>query len=281
MEAVGAAANILSLFEGATQYGKCLYETVSSLKTAPQQVTSLASAVIDLQNILSQLQKEVTRVDSDADLQIITRVVTNCHDDLRRYKDDLDKVASTSEITKVQRAWKTVRVHLMEKEIQRIHTEVIRHVSVLTYQLSVLQSTAARLSTNKLIELKDAFSSSSAQHLAILLEQNSQLSTVKSRLGDLGASTADLIEAAAGSIMQRIETSSHISTGKSEDIHDLLKAIQAQVGELSTKVSPAQNPKEESSQTDSEHECDRKQYKEDAELTESMYRLSQLAMNNA
>ncbi|KAI9690147.1 MAG: hypothetical protein M1822_009108 [Bathelium mastoideum] len=281
MEAVGAVVSILSLVEGATACGKHLYEVVSSLKTASQQVASLASALRDLQGILFHLQNELNLANLDADFPDVRRVVSACYKDLLRYEILLDKITSISESTRAQQAWKKVRVLRKEKDIQQIHTEVIHHNTVLTFQLNVLQSSAIRLCRNKLTKLNDTFSIESAQRSAILLEQGSHLSTVNSSIASLEATTAGQIQAAFRSIMQTVKTSPHLSHSKGEDIHALLKSIQTQVGELSTHFTPAENIGKSSQQNDLQHRTDQERYKDDAELTESMYRLSQLAMNNA
>ena len=142
MEAVSAGAGVLTFITVALGSTKTIYETVSGVKNAPQEVESLATAVKNLQLVLTQLSNcpAVRLADADTDLEPILGSIKTCSEDVSRYESELAKVRISPQDKKVGRAWKKLKTVLQEKDFQRMRVQVTHHVSVLGTNLSILQS---------------------------------------------------------------------------------------------------------------------------------------------
>lgn len=137
-----AAASVLTFIAVALQSTKSIYEAVSAIKSGPQQVESLASAVRTLQSVLTQLSNcpAVKSADPETDLKVILSLIESCKCDVLRYEGELRKVRISPDDKKTGRAWKKFKTILQEKDFQRMWDGVNHHISALGFQLNILQS---------------------------------------------------------------------------------------------------------------------------------------------
>jgi hypothetical protein len=94
MDGVSAGASGLAFVGIALQSIKAIYQIISSIKTALQQTTSLASAIKDLEVVLTQFSKCRTSTYPSTNVREITDVVEACKKDVLRYEKVLGGVAN-------------------------------------------------------------------------------------------------------------------------------------------------------------------------------------------
>lgn len=142
MEAVSAGAGVLTFITVALQSTKKVYEAVSDIKNGPRLVENLASAVKNLQSVLTQLSNcpAVASADAETDLGGILGLVKTCSEDVSCYEKELSKVRTSPDDKRVGRAWKKFMTVLHEKHFQRISDGVHHHVSALGVHLDLIQS---------------------------------------------------------------------------------------------------------------------------------------------
>ena len=140
MDGVSAGASVLAFVGVALQSTKVIYQIVSGIGTASQQMKSLASAVRNLEVVLTQLSNCRALADPNANIQEITTLVEACKEDVLRYEKILKELQTTSNSSKLVRKWKKMRTVLKEKDFERIWNEVTHHCTVLVFHLTLLQS---------------------------------------------------------------------------------------------------------------------------------------------
>jgi hypothetical protein len=108
MEAVSAGAGVLTFITVALQSTKKLYEAVSDIKNGPQLIENLASAVTNLQSVLTQSSNcpAVTSADAKTDLGGILDLIKRCSEDTSCYEKELSKVRISPDDKRLGRAWK-------------------------------------------------------------------------------------------------------------------------------------------------------------------------------
>ena len=142
MDAVGSTASILALVGFALQSTKTIYQTISGIKNGPEQVQQLASAVHNLQLVLTQIStcRAVKLVGPETNLKVITDLIEACHKNVSRYENELTKVQISLNDKKAGKAWKKIKTVLQENDLRRMWTEVNNHVAALGLQLNLLRS---------------------------------------------------------------------------------------------------------------------------------------------
>jgi len=137
MEALGAGASVLAFVGLALQSTKVLSQTVSGFKNASRQITALASAVRNLQNILTQLEGCRALSEPRTDVQHLADLVNACIEDVGRYDKELKKIQPCPDGPKIQQAWKKMKTMLADKDL--VWKEVSQHCTALSAQLNILQ----------------------------------------------------------------------------------------------------------------------------------------------
>lgn len=148
MEPLSAGASVLAFVGTALESTKGLYNVVSSFKTANREITSLVSAVRDLQFVLTQLQQCRALRETAVDLQDTRKLLEECNKDVANFEQELRKVEMGSKTAKLQQVWKRMRTTIAEKSFERMWTKLHHHFDVITIQLNLLQRYANNPLTN-------------------------------------------------------------------------------------------------------------------------------------
>ncbi|ERF71232.1 hypothetical protein EPUS_08150 [Endocarpon pusillum Z07020] len=282
-----AGASVLTFIAVALQSTKSIYEAVSGIKSGPQQVESLASAVRTLDSVLTQLSNcpAVKSADPETDLKVILSLIESCKGDVSHYEGELRKVRISLNDKKTEKAWKKVKTILQEKDFQRMWDGVNHHVSALGFQLNILQSNRGLVCKDKLVQIDEAISERAVRdhvNMAVALQQSEEVSVINANVKDLrdtSHSMQEQIRDTFAHVIPKIEHISEMSLAQSENVCVLLRAIQDQVSGLSTEIRRperiARLQPQCSKGLDPTDDCGDPE--EDCEPLESIERLCQLA----
>ena len=139
MDPVSGTASVLTLLSFALASTKFIHQAISSIKNGPVQLCTFVREVETLQKILEQFKIYQGQVScSEADLEIVSSLVSACNDDLVRYKTEIKKITSSSK-GKLTVVWKRCRSLIRENDFQRMHQEMNDHTTKLGNQLGILQ----------------------------------------------------------------------------------------------------------------------------------------------
>ena len=140
MEAVSAGANVITFIDLGLKSARFIYQVLSNYRNGSQQTKALASAVKDLQTVLTQIRGCEVLDDPQADNQTIADHVKACSEDLQRYEKRIQEAQPDPNASKIKQAWKkSVTPILREKSSKLIWKEVNHHFNVLQSQLHLLQ----------------------------------------------------------------------------------------------------------------------------------------------
>lgn len=142
MDAISGGAGVIAFITIALQSTKIIYKAISNIKDGPREIRQIASAVSNLQVVLTQLSNcpAVKSADSETDLVEISRLIKICTEDLSHYERDIRKIQISPDDKKAGKAWKKINTVLRKKDIQEMWKEVNHHVTTLGLQLNIIQS---------------------------------------------------------------------------------------------------------------------------------------------
>ncbi|KAF2104285.1 hypothetical protein NA57DRAFT_51122 [Rhizodiscina lignyota] len=237
MEAISAGASILAFLTLALQCTQSLHETIAGYRNISQQTESLASALKNLESILTQLQSCRILADPSANLQHIKELIRTCVDHLKRHEKVLEEIQPDERSLKTKQIWKRFRATLEEKQLTQIWTEVNHLCTVLGVQLQLLQSDKNLDCENRLIQLNTTLAEYTAPHApqhTRSLEQSTKISVVNDNVTDLKTLAASQFQALQ-SLTEQIEALPKISRQQCETVCTLIQALQAQIAGPTTQ----------------------------------------------
>lgn len=137
---MGAVASIIAVSTAALQSSRVVYETISGIKNAPDEVKELASGVQQLCHLLRQVTEMSDKMDdrdatSISELQI---VMDQCRQNLDRFQKKCDKLAISSTDGKLSMAWKRVKLVVKKEDFQRMWRTVSHYHNILGRHLDLI-----------------------------------------------------------------------------------------------------------------------------------------------
>lgn len=140
MEVISAGANVIAFVDLGLKSARFIDQVLSNYRNGSQQTRALASAIKDLQILLTQIRNCNVVDDPQADIQNLTDRVRACSEDLQRYEKRIQKGQPDPNASKLKQIWKrSVAPVLEEKSFKQIWKEVDHHFTVLQSQLQLLQ----------------------------------------------------------------------------------------------------------------------------------------------
>lgn len=244
MDAVGGTASVLALVGFALQSTKTIYQAISGIKNGPEQVQQLASAVYNLQLVLTQIStcRAVKLAGPETNLKVITDLIEACNKNVSTYENELMKVQISLNDKKAGKAWKKIKTVLKENDLRRMRTEVNNYVAALGLQLNLLQSDTSFDCKDKLVGLVDAFSErtrNDRRQTMMLQQQNASLSAIEDDMKshkDTSLSAHKQFREAISSLGQKVERIPDMSAIQSENVCTLIRALQDQISGLSAQI---------------------------------------------
>jgi len=136
MEALGAAASIVSLVTAALQSAKVIQEILSGIKDGPTLINELTSKLSDLRGLLPQLER--LQSTSGSTIDELRRTTERCAGELQMFEAKLAKlrnVPGDRRWAKVRKGLKTV---LKEDEFSSMRRKLSDYMNSFTVQLGVI-----------------------------------------------------------------------------------------------------------------------------------------------
>jgi hypothetical protein len=241
MEAVGAAASILTFATVATSSAKFCYETLSSFADGPSNIKRAAAAILELLSLLEDIRQS-------PDDTLIPNV-EQCTSELIRFSTKIVKLQQIPQESAGVRLWKRVQGILKEKELDQMSDAILRHCAQLTLRLnlgtskavSALADTVAQSSNaTRTLETKclEQFTRQSAQAIDVQhaadKRSDSQTALIQSSYAALQATqndiaahmaTTTLINDMTKGLVARLDT-------QENNIEDLISSVQASLQNL-------------------------------------------------
>ena len=136
-----AGASVITLVGLALSSAHCIFNTLCSIKNAPQTIQQMFARVLTLSKLLEQLKTHSESLHSVADLP---HLISKCAEDLRKIKEDVEK-ASSKRSSRAGNLGRNVMVMLQGREWDESSKIVLQHYAALSLQLSIIEGYAYAL----------------------------------------------------------------------------------------------------------------------------------------
>lgn len=142
MEALGGAAAVLAFAGLAAKSTKNIYLTICGIKGGPKQLQDIASAVKELEQILSQIERSsiLREADTSLDLVELKTLLERCEKDIEGYERVLQRLQISPLEKGPCKTWKKVKTMLQDKDLQRTWDGIQHYVTTLGLQVQFIQT---------------------------------------------------------------------------------------------------------------------------------------------
>ena len=135
MDGLSGAASIITVVGVALTSTQVLYNAVSGIRDAPETILQIASNLGSLSKLLQQLRESHESFHLSSDLEELVR---KCAANLRTLEEKLGKLITSPE-SRVVRLWKSVKVLVQAKHLDKLADLVQQDVAALSLQLSIIE----------------------------------------------------------------------------------------------------------------------------------------------
>ncbi|KAF2119075.1 ankyrin repeat-containing domain protein [Lophiotrema nucula] len=247
MEAIGAAASIVTLAGVALQGTQTLCQTLSNFKNASLQASRINAAIQNLDSLLKQLQSSRITKERSAHAEGLKDLLVAYNKDVQRYMKDLRFIQAISTDSLTERASKKLRIaYKGDRELLRILAEITQQCVALAAQLDLANCDAA-------LEIRDGVQQIHASNEARVDRESEQISLARhqtARLNNIGNSIKQVettvesiktsssnMEHSVAEVALKLDKIAGISQKQGDDVLTLLLALQAQMNGVSSQLN--------------------------------------------
>ena len=232
---MNAAAGAVGIVGFALTTTKSIYQTVLSIRHAPDIVGRAARSLEEMTQVLEQIHSLDQCAQQNPDL---VEIVQDYRDAIADARKKVHKVQSLPTDNRVKRFWRQVKTHLGETDLDRIHCIVQQQMARLSLHLNILTTRNGVINAESLSKLND-LADAQKEHTVMLVKLGDRVNrhldgteTFVRRDQDLGRGVKNLqITTQKGfkGLLEKIEDSSQ----KASDLSNMSKD---QHGELVSKL---------------------------------------------
>ncbi|KAK9416829.1 putative Ankyrin [Seiridium unicorne] len=153
MDPVSAGASVIAFIDLALASAKFIHNFLSAAKDGPQSVRRLVEDIGQLQIILQRLQELEPHKQDGPFLAALGPQVQRCSEDLKQFRILLGQLDVTTASSRGGKLWKRLKSAASDKDLERIRESIASHISVLNFNLSLLQTTQLQNSSTQSSEI--------------------------------------------------------------------------------------------------------------------------------
>ncbi|KAK9780844.1 putative Ankyrin [Seiridium cardinale] len=153
MDPVSAGASVIAFIDLALASAKFIHNFLSAAKDGPQSVRRLVEDIGQLQTILQSLQELEPDKQGGPFVAALGPQVQRCSEDLKQFRILLGQLDATTASSRGGKLWKRLKSAASDKDLERIRETIASHISVLNFNLSLLQTTQLQNSSTRSSEI--------------------------------------------------------------------------------------------------------------------------------
>ncbi|KAI0840332.1 ankyrin [Hypoxylon sp. FL0890] len=221
MEAIGTGANVLAFVLLALKSAKTAYETLSAIKDGPQIIRQAANTINQLHWILENLKHSHAAAE-DVGLLGHLRI---CCDELELAASHVGKLQISPTERQSGRLWRRLKSFLSEKDLERLNTRLMGHVTTLNLRLQGISSNIVHELKHDQVQFERTIGMLRESVQTQALAQETNFSSLRHSISNTINTQSDSIRTSLDTLHGSITALASVPQPQGQSMLDLLQEI--------------------------------------------------------